>query len=511
MWRIVIPLIVGIAAAETVDGGLTPTVTATLLLLSLVASVATYIPLRRRGVAGGHATLFHLALMAFFLASGMCLHQLHTPRYTLPEGRQTVRLLLRDTPQRTTRRLRTTAEVLYIRSDSSWHKASGRLMLFLLPDSAAATLEAGDVIETRLFVRKTETTPPYYAKHLRHKKILYVGAVGRNPYTVVGHRRLLASAAQRRQQLLAQRLDNERLTPHHRSAARAFLLGQRDFSYAEQRQQYATGGIVHLLCVSGLHVGIVAYLVTLLLKPLGNRRRGRLLRGVLQMLALWGYVLITGMAPSTVRAGIMLSLYIVAHMTGRDGNGLSTLALAAFLMLVANPMLLFDIGFQFSYVAMTAIFLLALPLASLVREPQEDGPAATVRAAGKALWDLLCITLSTQLFVLPLQLLYFQRLPTYFLFTNLLIVPFAALLLSTALVLLLVGGWTWAAGVAATLLDGELSVVDALLRRFASLPYAELVVAHFTPLTAVLAYVALLLLTLIVRSHLADSTKQQAA
>ena len=497
MWRALLPTIIGIIVAEYGTVSVSTVWIVVLTLASLAATVSFYLLTRRHSPQWWHGISFHTLLAIFFALAGIGLHTAHTPHYTLPTEHQHLRLLLRDTPQPTKQRLRTTAEVMAVEHDSTWHSHNGRLMLYLLKDSMAATLKAGDIIETRLFVRTPDSN---YADRLRRHKILYIGFVGRNPYTVVGHRHSLSSVSQHIQQRLAETIANDNLTPQHLAVVRAMLLGQRDYTYQEQREQYSRAGIVHLLCVSGLHVGIIAYIVSLLLSPLGNRRRSKIIHGMAQLLTIWAFVFITGMAPATLRAGIMFSLYIVAQMTGREGNGINILCFTAFAMLVFNPLLLFDVGFQFSYAAMAGIFTLFPSLSALIQPAEHDGLRGIAATVGKEAWNLLCLTLAAQLFVMPIQLYYFHQMPTYFLVSNFLIVPFAGLLLATALAVILLAFWPWASSAAAWLLNGELTVIDGIVQRLTSLPYSTITTDHFNITMAALAYLALIILTLIIKS-----------
>ena len=180
---------------------------------------------------------------------------------------------------------------------------------------------------------------------------------------------------------------------------------------------FRDAGIAHLLAVSGLHVGLLAAIAGGMLFWVGKERRGRAIRGSIQMAAVWVFSLLTGLAPSTVRAALMFSLFIVAHITARRTPKFNLLAAAAIITLPTNPMLLHDVGWQLSYCAVAGI-LLAMPV---------------IVAFRNRLWQAAMVSLAATTATLPVTAATFHRLPVYFLIANIVIVPLAGMLLFFAL------------------------------------------------------------------------------
>lgn len=231
------------------------------------------------------------------------------------------------------------------------------------------------------------------------------------------------------------------------------------------------------------------------------------LRALLQLSALWFFVFVSGMAPATVRAGIMFSLFVAARLFHRDGHPFNTLCVAALISICAQPMIIFDVGFQYSYAAMVGIVAFMPTLRNIVADvnPYSNGKYVVLIAhsVGKQLWDLLSLTLSAQVAVLPLTLYYFNQMPTYFALSNLLIVPFAGLLLVTALCVALLSFWPWASNLAALLLNGELNIVDGIVARVAALPHSVATVSYFSLPMLLLAYAAITVAYLWLRQYAA--------
>ncbi len=494
MKRVVVSLAAGIALAEWLSQPLPTWLYLLALPLLLAASFAIY------KLGDRWKTLFRCILALLFVVCGMALHQSAQPHSSLSEGRYTMRIQLNDTPQHTTHSLRAKAVVHDVLRDGRWQPTSETIMTYFAPDSAALTLRSGDILEVttrlRLPADSNFTSTFNYRTYLRRQGIVHTCYIHNNRYQLLEHRpTTLRHLSQNMQQRASTFLLNHHLSPQHRITAAALLLGMRDRRLDYTRSQYTKAGIVHLLCVSGLHVGLLVYFVGLLLQPLGNRRSMRILRATAQLVALWLFVFVSGMAPATLRAGIMFSLFVIARMLQRDQQPFNTLCVAATLSLCVRPMMLFDVGFQYSYAAMAGIIGFCPALQKIVSandNTTQSSAIAIARSVGKQLWDLLCLTLAAQVAVLPLTLYYFHQFPTYFAITNLLIVPFAGLLLVTALCIILLSFWTWAADIAAWLLNAELGIVDGIVARVAALPYSEISVPYFSPAMVVLAYAALL-------------------
>ena len=303
---------------------------------------------------------------------------------------------LSATPQPRERSWRVPAEVLTVDGRSR----RGEITLYLKKDSVAESLRYGDRL-------------------LMHA---HPDAERRNVYVTSDHY-LLTS---RDNTSLRARCENLRMRLLRRmqrgplengGVAEALALGWRADIGGVTQARYRDAGIAHLLAVSGLHVGLLAGIVGALFFWTGRERRGRMIRGGLQLLAIWGFVLLTGMAPSTLRAALMFSLFIVSDVLARRTDKLNLLAAVALVMLLVKPMLLFDVGWQLSFSAVGGI-LLAMPAIRAVRYKWLQAVAVSTAA-----------TVAT----LPTVMATFHRLPLYFLIANVVIVPFAGVLLGLSL------------------------------------------------------------------------------
>ena len=214
------------------------------------------------------------------------------------------------------------------------------------------------------------------------------------------------------------------LSDDEMAVAVAMALGDKSRITNDLRDIYSISGASHVLALSGLHLGIIYMLFSVLL---GVRRRS-VLREVLIILGIWSYALFTGLSPSVVRASLMITVYSFVGLVGRDRMSLNALSFTAIVMLLSNPLCLYDVGFQMSFLAVMAILIFYKPLYALV-------PAAFLEQHrwAKWVWAMVVVSCSAQLGVAPLTAYYFGRFSTYFLLTNF-IVYLTALLFASAVV-----------------------------------------------------------------------------
>lgn len=217
--------------------------------------------------------------------------------------------------------------------------------------------------------------------------------------------------------------------PESKQIALALLLGQKESLSKEVKQAYSATGTQHILAVSGLHVGII---YSILLLPLTFfKQEGHALRKsylFLVMGLIWIYALMTGFSPSVVRAVVMFSLVTLGQMRKRKPSIWNILAFSALLLLVLDPDIQTDLGFQLSYLAVAGIVGLQ-PILLRMWAPSNR--------VLDYFWQMATVTLAAQLITSPLTLHYFHTFPTYFLVANLLIVPLSYIILCAGVPFLL--------------------------------------------------------------------------
>jgi len=222
----------------------------------------------------------------------------------------------------------------------------------------------------------------------------------------------------------------------------ALLLGDKQLLTNEVRSSFINAGAMHVLAVSGLHVGIVLYILMFVLGKFTRfiSKRNAVL---ISIAIIWIYAAITGFSPSVLRASFMFSVLAIAQITGRNKNSINVLFFSAFVLLLFQPLWVYDIGFQLSYLAMTGIFVL-YPLVSKLIYFKNKWLTK--------IWQGTAVGLSAQLFTVPLTLFYFHQFPNYFILTNIGMMVFAGTVLGLGLLFFVVSWSTFLAFIAGNLL-----------------------------------------------------------
>ena len=210
----------------------------------------------------------------------------------------------------------------------------------------------------------------------------------------------------------------------------ALTVGYKEGLSEEIRESFSVSGASHVLALSGLHIGFLYALLWFCLRWLPGRWRAMaVLRTLLIIAFLWGFAFFTGLSASVVRSVFMFSLFALSGLSRRKNFSLNTLFAVAFFMLLCRPVWLFDVGFQLSFCAVTAILLLQPRIYRWF-------PGVHSRI-GHYLCSLMSVSIAAQIGTAPLVLLYFSRFSTHFLLTNLLVIPLVSFIMYATVIMLL--------------------------------------------------------------------------
>jgi competence protein ComEC len=243
----------------------------------------------------------------------------------------------------------------------------------------------------------------------------------------------------------------------------ALVLGEERWLDDQVEAGFSGAGVLHVLCVSGMHVVLLLSLIEKMLALIRIPLRFQWTRHLFLICFTWYYTSLTGFSPSIVRAAVMMTLLLAGKLLGKQGNLPNTLAGCAILMLVAAPGYLFDAGFQLSFLAIIGIVFIHEKLRWVV-EPKSS--------VGVAVRDLVSVTIAAQAATFPLSLYYFGQFPNYFLFANLLIVPLSTWVLYAGMLILVAG---WIPGLGDALIYAttwSVRLLNGITLEIASLPHA---------------------------------------
>ncbi len=265
--------------------------------------------------------------------------------------------------------------------------------------------------------------------------------------------------------------------------AMTLLLGERQALSPKVYQNFQATGTVHILAISGLHIGILLLFLNILFKPV--KTKSTVLFLFLTIGVLWFYALLTGFSASVLRAVIMFSFLQIGLQSKRQTNIYNSLFLAALVMLLINPGYLYQVGFQMSFAAVLAIV-------SFYPVFNQWFPVS--RKVSKYFTDLFWVSLSAQLGVLPLSLYYFHQFPTYFLFANSLSIPLLFLILFLGFSLMLLGFLHLDFIFLYQIFDRFLNILIAINEAIARLPHSLIQNIRFSDILLVVSFTGLIVL-----------------
>lgn len=292
------------------------------------------------------------------------------------------------------------------------------------------------------------------------------------------------------QQRIAAIFKHSKLTANALALVSAMTLGDKSGLSAETKEAYSISGASHILALSGLHIGIIYAVLSLL----SMRSRRQWASQTIIVATIWLYATMVGMSPSVVRSATMFTLYAIASLLQRPRLSLNVLSFAAFAILTANPQSLWDVGFQMSFLAVLGITTLYSPI--------YHAPAArhiTRWRAAKWLWGMIAVSLSAQLFTAPLVAFYFGRFPCYFLIANIIAVPMATILIYSSLALLAATPVPVLQNAVAYIVEHVVAALDTAMQWVACLPGASIEGIDISALQLTMVYVCIVCMCLLGR------------
>ena len=279
---------------------------------------------------------------------------------------------------------------------------------------------------------------------------------------------------------LLQSLRSQGLNSNEYAVAAAILLGYDQLIAPDLHQDFTTAGAVHILCVSGMHVGIIFLIFSFLLSFLLRFKNGKTLRDILLIFVIWSYALLTGLSPSVSRAATMISLFIAADIFQRNYDNFNILAASAFLLLLLNPLLLFDVGFQLSYAAVTGILMFYFPIYRSVYFSNK-----ILRMA----WAALVVSFTAQTGAFALAAHYFHQFPVYFLLTNMAVFVLSYVIIFSGMAFLALSWMPFLNHLLAALLAKTVNLLIVIVHLVARLPQSAVYDLYFPWVQVVMVFI----------------------
>jgi competence protein ComEC len=268
-----------------------------------------------------------------------------------------------------------------------------------------------------------------FKEYLEKKNIFHSVYIKENKFKVLGNKKIsfLKDLAIGIKLKLLSILKENKLVNQELAIASSLLLGYDEEIDNELSNAYALTGTIHVLSVSGLHIGIIFLVLNKMFSFLGKTKKGLIIQGILVLSGVWLFAMISGLSPSVVRAAVMFSLFIFGKTFKLPGNIFNTLLASAFLVLLSNPFLILDIGFQLSYLAIGGI---------LFFQPKIYAWFKFKNKLIDKTWSLTSVSLAAQITTFPLTIYYFNNFSISFIVANLLIIPLSTIIMYGGMLLL---------------------------------------------------------------------------
>lgn len=377
----------------------------------------------------------------------------------------------------------------------NWAKARENVVVYIRLDGLRQVPEAGQriIFSADLQPIRPPMNPEEfdYRRYMQRSGFYATALVGKGAYEVVDEAALpfYKSIPLRLQKGLLNVFKKVNIDGQELAVLMALTIGDTQLLDSDLRQAYASVGIIHILSVSGLHVGLLYALLTYALFFLRGKRYKVILKAVAILIGLWLYAAVAGFSPSVTRATVMFSFVLFARLSGRQASTLNAVFASAFFICLFNPLSLFDIGFQLSYLAVLGILSFYSKLSGLI---------ALKNPILRGVWSICCVSFGAQLAVLPLSVFYFHQLPTYFLLANMLVIPLVAVATYLIVLLLLLSFIPILAVGVGYLLNICIWMVNYTVAAVQGLLCAAIADIYISPLHLVLCLLAIVFLMLVV-------------
>lgn len=426
--RLLLPFVLGIFATNQFNLHI-PYIGIIALLLFMAVAFTTFRPNKLQSVP-----YFGISVSLFFVSLAVFLTEQKKPNPTVLAGYTTHSIKIVSVPQIREKTIRAEAQMELAKTDSGYFNETGKVLCYFERDHLAETLKFGD----KLFVH-TKFEPvrnngnPYefdYETYLQRKGLTHTAYIEQyrwQAYAQGNYLHPIYLANKARNSLLHIYRQNN-LKGDQMAVASALTLGYKAELDTSLKKNYAVSGVMHILAVSGLHIGVILLVLQRVIRINRNSSQQRFVKFLLITSALWAFAFITGLSPSVVRAATMFSFLQGAYLAKRPSDVYNTLTWSALLLLMLSPNKLYEVGFQLSYLAVFSIVWLQPKIYNLLTAPD---------MVTDKLWQLLSVSLAAQLGTTPISIHYFGVFPSYFWLSNLFAVPLASILIYIALVLFL--------------------------------------------------------------------------
>lgn len=343
---------------------------------------------------------------------------------------------INERPDEKEKIIKTIVDVEAINQNEQWEETSGKILMFFQKDSNSLALEIGDriIFKPNISDIRNSGNPSEfdYEKYLMFHLISQQSFLKTSDWKKIDSKNnTIKVFAEKIRDKFLSILKSNGLTGSEYSVVSALTVGYKNELDNNIKRAYSSSGAMHVLAVSGLHVGILFVIFSNILFFLKKIKQGKVLKSIILLILLWSYALITGLSPSVLRATTMFTFVIIGQSLNRPTNIYNSITASAFVLIIFNPLIITEVGFQLSYLAVIGIIYFQPKIYKLLyfKNYLID-----------KIWALVSVSLAAQISTTPISLYYFHQFPNYFIVTNIVVIPIVTIVIYIALILFVLSG-----------------------------------------------------------------------
>lgn len=356
-----------------------------------------------------------------------------------------------------------------ISADGSGSNATGEFIAYFAKDSLSEKLKYGDriILNKPLQAIKNSGNPGGfdYAQYLAFQQIYHQVYLKKNEWILLKGDRTTAmkNALFNSREYVLKTIENYIVGTNQSGLAKALLVGYRVDLEKDLVQAYSNAGVVHLIAISGLHMALIYGLLYWIAMKIPWLRRSTITRTLSILLCLWFFAFLTGAPASVMRAAVMFSFIAAGSLFKKNSSIFNSLSISAFVLLCFNPYLLWNVGFQLSYLAVLGIVILQKPIFNWFYFKNK---------IPNYIWEIASVSISAQIFTIPICFYYFHQLPLLFIIANIIAIPLATLALWGLIALACVAPFPYVAEFFGKIISGILWLMNHSVLLINKIPFA---------------------------------------
>ena len=351
----------------------------------------------------------------------------------------------------------------------SVQKAMGEFIVYFSKDTLSEKLKYGDRILLKKLLQpiKNSGNPGGfdYAQYLAFQQIYHQVYLKKNEWVLLKGNNVpfMKSALFRSRDYVIKTIENYIVGANQSGLAKALLIGYRIDLEKDLVQAYSNAGVVHLIAISGLHMALIYGLLFWVAMKIPFLKRSTVIRTLSILLCLWFFAFLTGAPPSVMRAAVMFSFIAAGSLFKKNSSVFNSLAISAFVLLCFDPYILWNVGFQLSYLAVLGIVILQKPVYNWFYFNNK---------ILNYTWEIASVSISAQIFTIPICFYYFHQLPLFFIIANIIAIPLATLALWGLIALVCISPFAFIAEFVGKIVSGFLWLMNHSVLIINKIPFA---------------------------------------